>query len=161
MVSEPKVYIWCVILDFMHMGFNFMFDILFLHSKCWKMWIKSWKRYVCKKCFGCMNEEWVFEQNLGLMYHRGGHGFGNFFWLVFVFYFKSHTHTLKLESKGLVTFVFLVWKITKKIQILKLCSWFCSWCSWFCFWWKWFYFMFINCFMVLDDILMKEKFCPS
>ena len=29
---------------------------------------------------------------LGVMFHRGGHGFGGNFWLVFVFYFKV-THT--------------------------------------------------------------------
>ena len=106
------------------MGFNIMFDILFLHSKyvyllffkCWKMCIKSWKRYVCRKCFGCMNEEWVFEQFLGFFVPYGRARFWGIFWLVFVFYFKLHTDTLKLERRDLVTFVFWFEKSPRKCK---------------------------------------------
>ena len=53
--------------------------------------------------------EWrmSLEQKFGVLGHREGTAKKGDFWLcVCVFYFESHTHSLKLESNDLVTFVF-------------------------------------------------------
>ena len=115
-VSEPKVYVWCVLLDFMHMGFNFMYDMLLLHSKyvyllffkCWKIWINSWKDMYAKVFW---MHEWrlSLEQNFGVLFQKGGTAKGVFRLSVCVLFWITHTHFEATKNRS-CHFYFWVWK---------------------------------------------------
>ena len=90
----------------MHMGINFMFDILVLHSKyvylLFFQMLKNCESIVEKICMQKVfwMHEWrvSLEQFFGVMNHREGTAKRGFFGYVFVFCFEPHTHTLKLEK---------------------------------------------------------------
>lgn len=99
---------WCVLWDFMQMGYNSMYDILFLHFRyvlhlfqelrnvfklknlCLQKWFDTWmKSEILNKCWGLFSKV------------RPCWGLGRCLCFVFV-----DTHTFMLQTLDLVTFVF-------------------------------------------------------